>query len=63
MSKNPRINAYVFFFMGTLFILLAIMSASQSSGWDVLTIILVAFAAFDYFIGFKFLKFSKQSSK
>ncbi|WP_147803344.1 YdiK family protein [Alkalicoccus halolimnae] len=54
MSRSPRFNGYLFFFMGTLFFMLAIQSAGQTSGWDVLTILLVAFAAFDYMLAFKF---------
>ncbi|SDO16045.1 YdiK family protein [Alkalicoccus daliensis] len=54
MSRSPRFNGYLFFFLGTLFLMLAIQSAGQSSGWEALTVILIAFAAFDYFLAFKF---------
>ncbi|PRO66361.1 YdiK family protein [Alkalicoccus urumqiensis] len=54
MGRSPRFNGYLFIFFGTLFLFLAIQSAGQSSGWDVITIVLIAFAAFDYFLGFKF---------
>ncbi|PTL37658.1 YdiK family protein [Alkalicoccus saliphilus] len=54
MMRSPRFNGYLFFFVGTLFLMMAIQTAGQTSGWDILTIVLIAFAAFDYMLAFKF---------
>lgn len=54
MSRSPRFYGYLYFFLGTLFLFFAIQSASQSPGWDFFTILLMAFAAVDYLIAFKY---------
>ncbi|SES02226.1 YdiK family protein [Salipaludibacillus aurantiacus] len=54
MTKSPRFYGYLYFFLGTLFLFFAIQSASQSAGWDFFTILLMAFAAIDYFIAFRY---------
>lgn len=54
MNKSPRFYGYIYFFLGTLFLFFAIQSASQSEGWDIFTIILMAFAAIDYLIAFRY---------
>ncbi|PYZ92161.1 DUF4305 domain-containing protein [Salipaludibacillus keqinensis] len=55
MIKSPRVAGYLYFFLGTLFLFFAIQSARQSEGWDVFTIVLMIFAAIDYFIAFRHL--------
>ncbi|CAM4012367.1 YdiK family protein [Alkalicoccus chagannorensis] len=60
MSRSPRANGFLFLFMGTLFLILAIQSAGQTAGWDAITIILMAFAAFDFLLAFKFLSMAPQ---
>ncbi|MCR6097774.1 YdiK family protein [Salipaludibacillus agaradhaerens] len=51
--RSPRFSGYLYFFLGTLFLLIAIQTAQASPGWDAITILLMAFAAFDYFLAFR----------
>ncbi|WP_416148610.1 YdiK family protein [Salipaludibacillus sp. HK11] len=53
MKKHSRFQGYMFFFLGTLFLYLAIQSADQTTGWGIYTILFMAFAAFDYFLAFR----------
>ncbi|MGJ9385844.1 YdiK family protein [Salipaludibacillus sp. CF4.18] len=54
MTKSPRFFGYIYLFLGTLFLFFAIQSAGETAGWDVWTVILMAFAAIDYMIAFRY---------
>ncbi|WP_444685431.1 DUF4305 domain-containing protein [Alkalicoccus luteus] len=63
MIGSLRFNGYLFVFLGTVFVLMAIQSTNRTGGMDALTIILIAFAAFDFVLAFKFLGASARERR
>ncbi|KGA97791.1 hypothetical protein AJ85_20410 [Alkalihalobacillus alcalophilus ATCC 27647 = CGMCC 1.3604] len=62
MRFSPLTISIIYFSMGTLFIMLAIRSVNMS-GWDVWTILLMGFAAFDYFLAIRYFQLRKIIKK
>ncbi|UCZ53710.1 YdiK family protein [Bacillus shivajii] len=63
MGKNPRFTGYLYFFIATLFVIFAIQQNNRTEGWDAFTIILMAVAAIDYMIAFRFFGIAKKQQQ
>lgn len=63
MNKSPRFFGYIYLFLGTLFLFFTIQSAQQTAGWDFFTILLMAFAAIDYMIAFRYFGTAARNSQ
>lgn len=63
MKKPSRFQGYMYLFLGTLFLFFAIRNAQETSGWEFFTILLIAFAAVDYFFAFRYFSAMAKQRK
>ncbi|MBU9713535.1 YdiK family protein [Evansella tamaricis] len=54
MSRSPRFYGYLYFLIASIFVYFAIQQNNRTEGWDIFTIILMAVAAIDYMIAFRY---------
>ncbi|SER94489.1 YdiK family protein [Salisediminibacterium halotolerans] len=62
MVKSPRFMGLMYFTLGTVFLFLAIQWAGTETGWDFMTVLLMIFAALDYFIAFRYFGAARQQA-
>lgn len=62
-SRSAKFYGYLYFFIATIFVLFAIQQNNRTEGWDFFTILLMAVAAIDYMISFRYFGKAKQMSK
>ncbi|MBB5172620.1 DUF4305 domain-containing protein [Texcoconibacillus texcoconensis] len=60
MNQSPKSWGFLYFFIGSLFLFLAIQQNSRTDGWDILTIVLMAVATMDYFISIRFFRSGRK---
>lgn len=62
-QRPPKFYGYLYFAFGVILTLFAIQAMNQSEGWDFWTILLMSFAALDFFIAFKHFNLQKRLKK
>ncbi|ADU28653.1 YdiK family protein [Evansella cellulosilytica] len=53
-NNSARFFGYFYFFIATAFVYFAIQQHNRSEGWDIWTLLLIALAAIDYMISFRY---------
>ncbi|TMW70901.1 YdiK family protein [Alteribacter natronophilus] len=63
MRGSPMFWAVLYFGLATMFLVLATQTNARSDGWDFLTILLMAVAAIDYVIAFRFFGLARKAKQ
>ncbi|OIJ11351.1 hypothetical protein BKP37_15865 [Anaerobacillus alkalilacustris] len=57
--RSPYVWGIIYFFMGCLFVYFAIQQNTRTGQWDFFTIALMALAAYDFTISYRYFAFKK----
>ncbi|WP_100371621.1 YdiK family protein [Bacillus sp. FJAT-45037] len=58
MKVSPIAMAMMYFFLGVIIVIIAIQKVNQT-GWDFFAYLIIAFAAFDFLISYRFWRINR----
>ena len=61
--KSPSFWGMIYLFMGFSFIFFAIQQKGRTGEWDLITIALIAIAAYDFMVANKYFRMKKNIGK